>query len=174
MIALTGGLAVLTWQASAQDGADTIAAPQLPYEATQVLQLEQAKVSDDTVIAYIENSGSSYHLEAGQILYLRHQGVSDAVLTAMLTQPKTGGGTPTTPMPAAPTPQPAVATSATYATITPSLAVQPTVTYVQTVPTASYYYAPYYYPPYRYYAWPRPVVAVGWGRWRGWHVGVAW
>ena len=41
-------------------------------------------------MAYIKNSGNSYGLNADQIIYLRQQGVSDAVITAMLNQPKPG------------------------------------------------------------------------------------
>src|SRR5580658_9581393 len=75
------------WKSPAQDVAP-IAAPQLPYGAAQVIKLEQAQVGDNTIIAYINNSGNTYNLDAGQIISLKQQGVSDAVLTAMLTQPK--------------------------------------------------------------------------------------
>ena len=62
--------------------------PQLSYGTPQILQLTQAKVGDDTIIAYIKNSRNSYGLNADQIIYLRQQGVSDAVITTMLNQPK--------------------------------------------------------------------------------------
>src|SRR5580700_6818422 len=38
------------------------AAPALPYGVPQILQLAQAKIGDDTVIAYVKNSGNSYNL----------------------------------------------------------------------------------------------------------------
>ena len=63
-------------------------APQLAYGVPQIIQLSEAKVSDDTIIAYVKNSGNSFGLTADQIIYLRQQGVSDAVITAMLNQPK--------------------------------------------------------------------------------------
>src|ERR1700744_1811892 len=56
--------------------APATAAPQLSYGVAQILQLTQAKVSDDTVVAYVKNSGNSYGLDANQIIYLRQQGVS--------------------------------------------------------------------------------------------------
>jgi hypothetical protein len=147
---------------------------QLSYGAQQILQLAQAKVGDDTIIAYIKNSGNSYGLSADQIIYLRHQGISDAVITTMLNQPRPGVvvATPTTPAP-----QPVAASTATTgsaSTITmasgSTATVAPTVTYVQTAPAPTYYYQPYYYPA---YAWYPPVsFSFGWGGgWGGWHGG---
>lgn len=144
------------------------AAPQLSYGASQIVKLAQAKVGDSTIIAYIQNSGNSYGLDANQIIYLRQHGVSDAVVNAMLNQPKTYASAQTAPQ------QTTGETSTAVA--------QPTVTYVQSVPTSSvyvipdtqtynydawYYSQPYYYP---YYAWPYPAVSVSLGfggRWGG-------
>ena len=89
---LLGAAAIFVWwawEAPAQDTATLNASARVPYAVSQVIQLEQAKIGDDTVIAYIRNSGNSYNLSANDILYLRQEGVSDVVLTAMLTQPKT-------------------------------------------------------------------------------------
>ena len=61
--------------------------PLLPYGVADVIQLSQAQVSDSTILTYIRTSGDSYGLNASQIIYLRQQGVSDAVVGAMLTQP---------------------------------------------------------------------------------------
>src|ERR1700690_3693788 len=71
-----------------QPAAVNAPAPQLSYGASQIVRLEQAKVGEDTIIAYIKNSGSSYPLDANQIIYLRQQGISDGVITAMLNQPR--------------------------------------------------------------------------------------
>ena len=124
-------------------------APELFYGVPQILKLVQAKVSDDTIIAYIRNSGNGYGLNADQIIYLRLQGVSDAVLSAMLTQPRAGMPLP---MPATPAPP---------------------VTYVPSIPDTTYYSepyvyytAPYYYPAYAWY--PSVTYCYGWGGgWRG-------
>jgi hypothetical protein len=127
--------------------------PQLSYGVSQIVKLAQAKVSEDTIIAYINNSRNSYGLTADQIIYLRQQGISDAVLTAMLNQPKT-----------------ALASTAGTGQVS-TATVAPTVTYVQTAPDPIYYDQPYYYPD---YAWYPPVVfSFGWGGgWGGgWHGG---
>jgi hypothetical protein len=162
-------------------------APQLSYGVPQVLQLSQAKVGDDTIVAYIKNSGTIYSLDAPQIIYLRQQGVSDRVVTAMLDQRQNVTGTTA----------PASSTASTapqqdYTPQTSTAVAQPTVTYVQTVPSSSvyvipdtqtydynaWYYQPYYYP---YYAWPYPAVTFSFGfgggyrggyyRGGGWHGG---
>ena len=155
-------------------------APQLAYGVPQILQMSQAKVGDDTIVAYIKNSGSSYGLNADQIIYLKQQGVSDAVLTAMLSQPKPGvaPATPTTPAPEQ--------TTAPTATAVPTPTPAPTVTYIQTPPaTTYYYYQPYYYPYYYYpayypvyYGYPGVSFYYGWGGhyhggyyYGGWHGG---
>ena len=144
-------------------------APQLAYGVPQVLQLAQAKISDDTIIAYINNSRINYALDANQIIYLRQQGVSDVVVTAMLNQPKAGVAVPAPatyaaqPAAPAPAPAPALAPTVTY------VQTQPTVTYVQTAPPVTYYYSnPYYYPSYAYYPPVSFSIGLGWGGgWRG-------
>jgi len=141
---VAGSFVWWAWKAPAQDATITATAP-LPYGIAQVIKLEQARISDDTVIAYINNSGNTYTLNAGQIIYLRQQGVSDAVLTAMLTQSRTAAMPAVAPQYAAPAPQ-ATADA------------QPPVNYVQTAPTDYYnyptYYYPNYYPYYSYYGYP--------------------
>jgi len=158
VVVTVAGLAGAASPARAQDSsAASAAAPQLSYGVSQIMQLEQAKVGDDTIIAYVKNSGNSYGLDANQIIYLRQQGVSDAVITTMLNQPKPAVAVAT---PATPASQPVVSTASPVSV--PTATVAPTVTYVQTVPTTAYYdYQPYYYPS---YAWYPPVVfSFGWG-----------
>jgi hypothetical protein len=70
-----------TQPTTADQPSSTVApAPPLAYGVSQILQLQQAKMGDDTIIAYIKNSGNSYGLNADQIIYLRQQGVSPVVL----------------------------------------------------------------------------------------------
>jgi hypothetical protein len=156
-LATIAALALLCGNVVAQNSTATTAPP-LAYGVTSILQLAQAKVGDDVIISYIRNSGSSYGLNADQIIYLRQQGVSDNVINVMLNQPKVAS----TP---APTPAQAEVSTA-YA--------QPTTTYVQTAPASSvyvipnrqlyyydnYYAQPYYYP---YYGWPSPAVSLSFG-----------
>lgn len=177
MLAVAVGAGFLAMNLAAQDAATTITAPPLSPAAAQVLQLAQAKVGDDTIIAYIQNSGVIYGLDANQIVYLKQQGVSSPVINTMLNQRTrlaTTGAQPDN-------------STATAAQSSTAVA-QPTVTYVQTVPSSSvyvvpdtqtydydtYYYQPYYYP---YYAWPYPVVSLSFGfggHWSGgyYHGGV--
>lgn len=148
-------------------------APQLAYGTSEILQLSQAKIGDDTIVAYVRNSGNSYGLDASQIIYLRQQGVSEPVITAMLNQPKPAAApaaAPTTaatsiPMPT--TPPPTVAAAEASAVVDNSATAAPSVAYVQTVPT--YYYSyPYYYPYYYGYGWYPGIVWGGYyGGWRG-------
>ena len=137
--------------------AASAAVPQLAYGVPQILQLAKANVGDETIIAYIKNSGNSYGLNADQIIYLRQQGVSDAVVRTMLNQPKPGLAVAAATAPAA---QPETSTVSTAQTSVATVA--PSVTYVQTVPATTYYYSePYYYPN---YAWYPPVTfSFGWG-----------
>lgn len=82
------GLALSTMSVTAQNSKATIVAPPPGQGVAQILQLAQAKISDDTIIAYIRNSGSSYQLDAKQIIYLRQQGISEKVINFMLNQSK--------------------------------------------------------------------------------------
>ena len=152
----------------ASPAASSASVPQLAYGVSQILQLAQAKVGDDTIIAYIRNSGNSYGLNADQIIYLRQQGISDAVITAMLSQPRAGviAATPATSAPSSAAP---TAYAGQASTVPPD----PAVTYVQTVPAATYYYSqpyyyydqPCYYPGYVWY----PPVSFSFGWYGGWH-----
>jgi len=50
----------------------------------EVVQLAQAGVSDDVLLAYVENSPNVYKLEVDEILYLHDLGVSAEVISALL------------------------------------------------------------------------------------------
>jgi len=181
-----------TTASTTQPAAVSQSAPQLPYGVPEVLQLSQANVGDSVIVNYIQNSGNNYGLNAAQIIYLRQQGVSDAVINAMLNQRSQSAQ-------AAPAATQASSDStATYSSPAPTATAQPSVTYVQTVPTSTVYVVPdtqtYYYnnwlysrgPYYGYYpsygyCWPYPAVSVsfgwggGWGGYRGgWHGGGGW
>jgi uncharacterized membrane protein YgcG len=142
---------------------------------SQVLQLAQAKISDSTIIAYVQNSGTVYGMNASQIVYLKQQGVSESVINAMLNQRTALAAAPQPPMPPENTAQ--------YSTPDNTTVAQPTTPAPSTayiVPdTQTYYYNswayPYYYP---YYSWYYPVgIYWGWhggyygGYYGGWHGG---
>ncbi|HTV42401.1 MAG TPA: hypothetical protein VMF08_17670 [Candidatus Sulfotelmatobacter sp.] len=102
-IVITGCLAIGTCAAQADAPYAVSTAPQQANSVTDIIRLSQAKVSDDAIINFIKNSGDSYHLDAGQIIYLKNEGVSEPVIDAMLRQQGSGGGgsAATQPMPAA-------------------------------------------------------------------------
>jgi len=60
----------------------------LPYGVDDVLKLSRAQVGEDITLNYIRNSGTIYNLGPKEIVYLRNEGVSDKVVTAMLDQRK--------------------------------------------------------------------------------------
>ena len=184
-IAAVTALAFTAGNIAAQDSTAAIAqtaaasqpAPQLSYGVPQVVQLVQAKVSDGIIVNYIQNSGTIYALNAGEIVYLKQQGVSDTVLNAMLNQRSrlTGSTEPATS-----TASSTAASEQTYATAAPA------VTYVQqSVPSSTVYIIPntqtyrynawYYggYPNYSYpyyggyYGWPAVSLSFGWGGYHG-------
>jgi hypothetical protein len=174
MVALAASLLLPATTAGAQDASisntvpvviSSAPAPQLPFGVPQILQLTQAKVGDEMIIAYIKNAGNSYGLSADQIIYLRQQGVSDAVVLAMLSQPKAAL---TTAQTSAPVPPPAVAPA--YPVPLPTSPAPMPESDVQVIPDNADYYQPDYYPPVYYpsvYAWYPPVVIYS-GRGGGW------
>jgi hypothetical protein len=172
LVVAAGAFVWLAWKAPAQDAPPYAAQSQISYGAQQVLKLEQAKVGDTTIITYIANSQTSYGLDAAQIIYLRQQGVSDAVLTAMLTQSRAGAAAADASQASAPPAMAATPVADTADVATASA--PPAVTYVQTAPTVDDSYC---YPNYAYYGWPWSWVWWGgawhWGgNWNGgWHAG---
>ena len=181
-------IAVSTSPAAAPTpAAANTSAPQLSYGVPQVLQLVQAKVNDSVVVNYIQNSGTIYSLTAGEIVYLKQQGVSDPVLNAMLNQRSRITGSTEPGATTATSPNPGSVPATTVAT-------QPTVAYVPATPSSTvyvipdtqtarynaWYYGgnPYYGYPYYggyYYGWPAVSLSFGWGSYNycgnGWHGG---
>jgi len=148
---------------------------QLSYGATEVTQLAKAKVADDTIVAFVQNSGRAYSLTAPEILALRSGGVSDRVITAMLeqqTKKQTDAAAQPASAPPPPAPQPDAASQpAPPATPATTCAPAPAVTYVPSVPAyapASTVYVPYaaptyYYAPYYGYSYPAVSLSLGFG-----------
>src|ERR1019366_3930442 len=71
-------------EAAAPASASEIRPVQLSPGVPDILKLVSAQVSDGTITAFINNSGRTYHLSVSEILYLREQGMSEQVLTSML------------------------------------------------------------------------------------------
>jgi hypothetical protein len=181
-----GNVAAQDSTATAQPAATSQPATQLSYGVPQVLQLVQAKVSDGIIVSYIQNSGTIYGMNAGEIVYLKQQGVSDPVLNAMLNQ---RSRLTSSTEPATTTANSTTASDQTYVSTAPA------VTYVQqTVPsstvyiipdTQTYQYNAWYYGDYPYYgyrpysgyynyygSYPGVSLSFGFGnRWGGFHDG---
>lgn len=170
-VAVVSGGLILTASGGMAQSTSNVAVPPMTPAVTEVVKLAQAKVSDGTIAAYIKYSGQNYGLNADQILYLRQQGVSEAVILAMMNPASVPAVQPATTVPVPTTPPPAVA-SPGYGQVEP---------YFDSADNTYYYYDPYYYPDYYYggYYWPGPFYfSYGWGGWgwhgRGWHDGDDW
>jgi len=183
---ITQVMAQSVWKApAASESTNTVApsqpaAVQLSIGVWDVLKLVRAKIADETIIAFVKNSGRNYGLGASEVIYLREQGVPDKVITAMLNglgqapvafappAPVNPQPSPTYVAPPAPAyPQP----SADQVPPPPPTYVQPSTVYV--APPAPVY--PYYYPsypsyPYYGYGYGYPGVGVSLGfRFGGYH-----
>lgn len=165
-------------RAAAQEAAAKPApAPTLSYGSNEVLKLVRAKVGDETVVAYIDHATATYALSASDLIYLRSEGVSDKVLSAMLIRSKGAEAIASAPVaPAAPIAPPAPAAApASYVGANPQPAqtvvqpaqvvVQPAVTtYIQAPPQVVV--APpvvYDYGYYPYYGYRYPAVSLSFG-----------
>ena len=140
----------------------------------EILKLSRAKIGDDVTIAFIQSGERHYVLTASEIIYLRKEGVSDPVLTAMLNQQSR--------TPAPQTAPPAAAPAMAAAASAPSAAAPPAATVVeQTSPASTVYVVgastPTYYSfgdpwPYRYdslpYYYPYFSLGFAWGWAWGW------
>jgi hypothetical protein len=167
----------------AQPAAVSAPAPQLSYGVSEILQMSQAKVGDNVIISYVQNSGNNYGLNAAQIIYLRQQGVSDGVINTMLNQRTQSAQiaaatttppseTPTansTPSASTTTTQPAVAyvpaTSASTVYVVPDTQTYNYNAWLYSRPYPYPYYGPYYgyYPYYGGYCWPAPAISLSFG-----------
>ena len=143
----------------------------LPDGVADVLKLSRAKVSEEVVLSYVQNSGTAYSLSADDIVRMRNEGVSDRVISAMLDQHKKAMETVQTAAApvslsadvsgnsaAAPASEPAPSSVQPPAVEAP---LTPPASSVYVIPdsaaTAAYYgyYGPYYY--------GGPVVSFGFG-----------
>jgi uncharacterized membrane protein YgcG len=144
----------------------------LSSDVAEILKLGRAHVSDEIIIAFIRNSHATYLLNASELLYLRQQGVSDPVLTAMLNARQnvaataaqaapTAGSANSSPQPVPVPAQPAPAYDA-------SVYAQPSPTYVYPAPSYYDYYDYYGYWP---YYWGYPAWSFGFGYYGGGYYG---
>jgi WXXGXW repeat (2 copies) len=92
-IGMIAGMALPLLPAYAQDGApaaspastNVVVAPvNVSHSVSEVLKLAQSGVGDDVILAYVKNSTSTFNLSANDIVALKDNGISSAVLAAML------------------------------------------------------------------------------------------
>jgi hypothetical protein len=143
--------------------APSLAVPMSPG-VQDVQRLLQAKVGEETILAYINNSSTSYNLSAADIVQLRGQGASDRVITAMLNHRYTPPPAPVAPPATAPAPD----QSAANTEAAPPAAAQSSTVYVTSPPPPyPYYYYPYYPYYYPYYYYPYSTIVFGFGSFHG-------
>ena len=127
----------------------------LPYGVADVIKLAHAGIGDDTLIAFVGSTHSQYGLGATEILYLKEQGVSDRVVTAMLQNGRNNGpAVPATAMSAATTSDTQYPTTysppaPTYISVAPAEAPASNVFVIRN-PEPTYVYSDYYP---TYYGW---------------------
>ena len=78
----------------------------LSPDLQEIVKFTQAHMSDDVIVSYIKNANKTYSLSADDMLYLNSQGVSQAVLAAMLSAKSAGVPAPAPAPVATPAPEP--------------------------------------------------------------------
>jgi hypothetical protein len=104
----------------------------LSPDLQEIVKFAQAHMTDDVILTYIKNSGKSYNLSGDDMLYLSSQGVSQAVIDALL---QTRGAAPAPGPAPAPAPEPAPAPAPAPALVdvfTSDAALNPSVWQMQT------------------------------------------
>lgn len=93
----------------------------------EVLKLTKAQMAEDVIVGYINNSATAFHLTADEMLYLKDQGVSQPVISALL-QAKAAPVAMPAPVPnpvVMPAPVPAPQPAATVVIRQPSVEMPP-------------------------------------------------
>ena len=77
---------VMAWVVLADGPASSAqtTAANLSPDLQEIVKLAQAHMSDDVILNFIKGSGKSYTLSADDMLYLNSQGVSQAVIAALM------------------------------------------------------------------------------------------
>ena len=72
------------WNTGNASGSDATPPADLSPAVQEVAKLAQAHLGDDVILAYIKNSSATYKLSADDIVYLKGQGISQNVISALL------------------------------------------------------------------------------------------
>lgn len=148
----------------------------LSWGLDEIVKLSKAKVDESVILAFIENSETSYKPTAQDIIQLREQGVSSPVITALM---RHGEGLRQTAresqkqvqaeqaMAVAAAPSPATTVYQASATYADPVSTVTVIGYPRYYSYPSYrygYYEPsYYYPRYSYGYYPRFSLGVSFG-----------
>jgi hypothetical protein len=108
-------------------------APTLPADLSpgiaEVIRLAESHIPDETILAFVQNSGQPYRPTGEEVLYLSDLGVSDKVIGALFKKPDMTAAAPATPAPpaeaTAPEPPPAPAAPAATAAAAPDGMIEP-------------------------------------------------
>ncbi|MGA3178804.1 MAG: DUF6600 domain-containing protein [Verrucomicrobiota bacterium] len=110
----------------ATPGTGAAVPPTLPADLSpglaEVIRLAQSHVAEETIVAFIQNSGKPYSPTADEVLYLYDLGLSDKVISALFKKPDAVAAAPTT---SAPPPASALATPDAALAAPPEDMVQP-------------------------------------------------
>jgi hypothetical protein len=126
----------------------TTSAPSQPKQhrisdaASVILKLKRGDVSEQVIVAYIENAKRNFDLSAEEIVYLKQEGVTDKIVTAALNHHAK------IPQPIVSVPQQTAAAPAPVPSQPTVVVAPPQTTYVQAAPPPVYVYS---YPSYTYY-----------------------
>src|SRR6267154_1593075 len=71
---------------TSQTQASQASGSRLAYGVDDIVKLTRAQVSEEVIATYIQTSGTVYTLRPTDILQLHGQGVSDRIITLMLSQ----------------------------------------------------------------------------------------
>lgn len=105
VVAMSGCVTEVTQGPPPPEPVVAVAPVELSPGAAEVARLAQAGTGEDVMLAYVQNAGAPFALNSDQIVYLRNNGVSSAVLTAMINRDAAlGQGYAAAPAPVAPPP----------------------------------------------------------------------
>jgi serpin B len=96
----------MLWSARSAFSSDQMPPANLSPRLQEIVKLSQAQMGDDVILAYVKRSGVSYSLTADDMLYLKSQGVSQIVISALLQSTSTGTASAVNAEVASPPPQP--------------------------------------------------------------------
>jgi len=173
-----------------QTGSPANAVPGMAYGVSEVLKMYQGNVSQDVIVGFVQSSALPYHMTADNIIYLRHAGMPNPIITSMLqrdgqlqqqsaaayqqnaasappSQQPPGVVIPSTPAPQVYSSPNATVIGGAYPDYNYA---SPNATVISQPYPYNYAYPDYSYSGYPYGYWPGAYLGLGWG-WGGYYHG---